>query len=385
LTPLRKINTSVLRNKSNNQSEPKMNTVFSHIVQKRLPDKYENIATEALAFILHSNESARTGLMKFLRGIAKLPSLQFRTQQTDDNTRPDMCGFDGTTVRVFIENKFWAGLTENQPVNYLKRLAEYDQPSVLLMVVPAARQVTMWRELRRCIEDAKVSVTSSWDDTVGGVQLVATGIGPILALTSWEVLLSALKTELTDEPQAKSDLLQLSALCDAVKDQRIPSFFLQLNKIREGAVEKAITAGVLGTKVPDKNPKKGQLLPQSSWKRFGRYVFFPQSGAGPWLGTEFTLWKDQGSTPLWLVFTHGGSVFANGEWQRDPEIRVLLEPWASDKGVPAVWRKNDDGDDEFAVGIELATGEEEEAVIASVVNQLKEIAAVLSDIGRKRK
>ena len=101
-----------------------MNTVFSHIVQKCLPEYFENIATEALAFILHSDESARSGIMKFLRGIAPglPPSLHFHTQQTDDKTRPDMCGFDGTTVRVFIENKFWAGLTENQPVHYPIRL-----------------------------------------------------------------------------------------------------------------------------------------------------------------------------------------------------------------------------------------------------------------------
>ncbi len=97
-----------------------MNTVFSYIVQKRFSQEYENIATEALAFILQSGESARAGLMKLLCGIAPgLPSLNFRTQQTDSNARPDMWGFDGIVPRVFIENKFWAGLTENQPVTYL--------------------------------------------------------------------------------------------------------------------------------------------------------------------------------------------------------------------------------------------------------------------------
>jgi hypothetical protein len=36
-----------------------MNTLFSHIVQKRLSQEYENIATEGLDFVLHSSESAR--------------------------------------------------------------------------------------------------------------------------------------------------------------------------------------------------------------------------------------------------------------------------------------------------------------------------------------
>lgn len=198
-----------------------MNTVFSHIVQKRLSPEYENIATEALAFILHSNESARSGLMKFLRGIASdLPSLQFRTQQTDGSARPDqtdgsarpdMCGFEGTKVRVFIENKFWAGLTVKQPVEYLERLAKCTQPSLLLVVVPTARQETMWRELCRRIEEAKVS-TPRGEAAVGGVRSAAIGRGRILALTSWKTLLDAIETELTDEPQAKNDLLQLRGL-----------------------------------------------------------------------------------------------------------------------------------------------------------------------------
>ncbi len=63
--------------------------------------------------------------------------------------RPDMWGMDGSEPRVFIENKFWAGFTDNQPVEYLKLLAKYSQPSVLLVVVPEARQETIWRELKQ--------------------------------------------------------------------------------------------------------------------------------------------------------------------------------------------------------------------------------------------
>jgi len=71
----------------------------------------------------------------------------------------------------------------------------------------------------------------------------------------------------------------------------------------------------------------------------------------------------------------GWLIFSGSEWGRAPEVRPFLEPWASRNGVPAVSR-----DDEFAVGIHLATGQEREAVIAHVSNQLKEIAQVLSGI-----
>lgn len=43
-----------------------METVFSHIIQKRFSQVNEDVATDALAFILRSNESALTGMMKLL-------------------------------------------------------------------------------------------------------------------------------------------------------------------------------------------------------------------------------------------------------------------------------------------------------------------------------
>lgn len=94
-----------------------MQTVFSHIVQMRLSQEYENIATEALAFILDSSDQARTGFLKFLREIEpSLPGLNFRTQLSEGDARPDLWGVEDGKPRVFVENKFWAGLTTNQPV-----------------------------------------------------------------------------------------------------------------------------------------------------------------------------------------------------------------------------------------------------------------------------
>src|ERR1017187_4981527 len=123
-----------------------MSTVFSHIVLRRLSKEYENVATEALAFILDVSEGARTGVMKLLKVIApELPSLRFETQQSfdteqaDASARPDIWGLDEATLRVLIENKFGAGLTVNQPVEYLRKLATCPSPAVLLMVVPEAR------------------------------------------------------------------------------------------------------------------------------------------------------------------------------------------------------------------------------------------------------
>src|ERR1035441_9513543 len=192
-------------NWASEEHDMKTNTVFSYIVQRRYSHDYENIATDALAFILESSEPARSGLMKLLRGIVPdLPSLRFRTQHGEDNARPDMEGHADNMRRAFIENKFWAGLTENQPVHYLELLAANTEPSVLLVVVPAARQETVWRELLRRLEYDK-----SLHASKGDIRTITTGLGPILALTSWGKLLSAIDAGLADYPAARNDVVQL--------------------------------------------------------------------------------------------------------------------------------------------------------------------------------
>jgi len=353
-----------------------MNTVFSHIVQTRLSHQNEDVATEALAFIVRSSEAARKGLMRILHGIVPdLPSLHFRTQQTEEGIRPDMWGFDQNIPRVFIENKFWAGLTENQPVAYLRQLSKYPPPGVLLLVVPAARQETVWRELRRRLDDAKVSVIDQ-ESSASNLRVVATDIGPFLAITSWAHLLFAIEAELADEPQVMNDLIQLRSLCDAadshalaplspaeLTNQRLPAFVLQLNSIVQGAVDLGVTEGILSI---------DGLRPMSSWERTGRYGSFPTaSGVGAWIGTDFRLWRQLGRTPLWVTFSLG-------DWGRAFEVCALLEPWIARTGVTSVMEN-----ESFSVGVDLPTGEEMDHVVRSVVDRLRDIAVELAGLEPK--
>ena len=53
-----------------------MSTVFSHIIQKCFSQVNEDVATDALTYILESSESVRNGMMKLLCGIVpELPEL----------------------------------------------------------------------------------------------------------------------------------------------------------------------------------------------------------------------------------------------------------------------------------------------------------------------
>ena len=59
---------------------------------------------------------------------------------------------------MLIEAKFRAGLTDNQPMAYLKRLPA-NTPSALLFVAPAARLTTLWNELRRIAAKSPSGIT----------------------------------------------------------------------------------------------------------------------------------------------------------------------------------------------------------------------------------
>jgi len=351
-----------------------MSTVFSHIIEKRLSAEKENVATEALAYILESSEAARRGMMKLLHGISsELPPLRFKTQQAEGAARPDMAAFADTDTepRVFVENKFWAGLTDNQPVEYLKRLAARREPTVLLVVVPAKRMETLWRELKQRLHNAGISAqgpetSSSTADTYS----FATQLGPILAVSSWKKVLETLDRETEEDRRARNDLDQLCALCDAadkeafaplsreeLSDQRTPAFILQLSAIVQAAVELAVTEIALN---------KGRLNPQANWERIGRYAWMPgKEGAGAWFGIHFGLWREHGETPVWLLFS-------DTDWGRKHEVRGLIEPWAEKNNILTATHGA-----VFAIALRIPVGEEKDAVIRSLVDQLKAIAGAL--------
>ena len=81
----------------------------------------EDAATEALCFILSRSDSARDEFAKFVGGNGQpLPIARFRTQELVNGAYPDMACFDDDRNHMaFVESKFWASLTPNQPVDLL--------------------------------------------------------------------------------------------------------------------------------------------------------------------------------------------------------------------------------------------------------------------------
>lgn len=137
-----------------------METLFSHL-SNRFVVQRENLVTEGLAYILQRSGVAGSALIELLwEGQSDAPSkLRFRTQAVSaDGAIPDLIGVDSQGRTVLLgEAKFWAGLTQAQPVKYIQRL-EGEGGGVLAIIAPQQRLHLLWHELRARCEAASIEV-----------------------------------------------------------------------------------------------------------------------------------------------------------------------------------------------------------------------------------
>ena len=178
----------------------------------------ETVATEALGHILSGSEAARYALRDVLQSVGTDvgPIARVRTEATGrEGERPDLVCFDrGGGERLLIEAKFWAGLTDHQPVTYLRRLPDHQQ-SALLVVAPFLRFETLWPELTRRVFQAE-DIELVLGDLEREVRWAVAGDERRLMLTSWRRLLDSLAsaTEAAGDMQTANDVRQLQGLAD---------------------------------------------------------------------------------------------------------------------------------------------------------------------------
>ena len=162
---------------------------------------------EALGYIFAKSEGARAALREAGAEVGATQRVETRATG-EGGERPDLVGLDGRgTERLIIKAKFWAGLTENQPVAYLERLAE--EPSALVFVGPESRRVSLWAELRERVEGA---AGLEWRDETRtpGLPSADVGGGRWLLFMSWSMLLGrmASRVSVAIEADAALDIRQ---------------------------------------------------------------------------------------------------------------------------------------------------------------------------------
>lgn len=341
--------------------------VLSHIVRTRFSGELEDVATEALAYVLSSSQGARVGMMKLLRGVqVDLTDLVFVTQRGSEGGRPDLCGMNGERVYVYSEHKFWAGLTDQQPVQYLRTIASSARhDGVLLFVGPEARVASLWGELIHRCRGAGVVVHES-TPAAGVVRSVRTDIGPHLVLTTWHRLLSVLRLEVAGDSEVLADIDQLQALCasvdrfgwqpfqgEALSDQATPAMLIQIRDVVDAVASIGVERDSLSV---------DGLKAVRTMDLLGRYVLLQRARAGAFIGLHLPHWRAHGATPMWL--TCSGT-----SWSRGAEYGPKVQSWALATDTPFVG----EGPNGFGVGLRLQTGVDIEQVAQSVLAQLIDI------------
>jgi hypothetical protein len=202
-------------------------TVLAHLAST-FKAKPEVVATSALWYILWRSAAVWQSLLALVgeAGVPLPDDLDLREQAAvKDLGRPDLAATasDGTAP-LLIELKFGAGLTANQPANYLRQLPE-GQPGALLFVVPKERVAQVWDELAASCAGAGLAL-SAVRGLSDGAKAGATNPHHRLVLVSWEDLLHRLQKEAerASEPGVVSDLVQIRGLYAMVSEDTLTPF-----------------------------------------------------------------------------------------------------------------------------------------------------------------
>ena len=120
-------------------------SLLTHIASKFISE-YENVANSSVAYLLNEYPAAQVAL-KNNTDVDKVPTHYITELSTTVNGRPDVTGLDIDDRKVIIiEGKFWANLTQNQPNNYLKELADGGK---LLFLAPDKRLSSLKVDIRK--------------------------------------------------------------------------------------------------------------------------------------------------------------------------------------------------------------------------------------------
>ena len=351
-------------------------TLLAHIALE-LSVHPENIAVESLGYIMSSSAPTIRALESVLSagGAEVGPISEIRTQASgEDGARPDLAGFDEEGAeRVLIEAKFWAGLTDRQPISYLNRLST-DKPTALLFVAPAGRLETLWAELRRRVAESQEVELGDGSD-IENLRSVTVGGKRVLMLTSWRTLLDSMASQasIVGDSRTETDIRQLLGLTQRMDEDAFlpirsdelgpetPRRMLGLPNIVEAATARGREGGWIDTSsLTSAGTSEGWIR----YMRLGRVRGAERAGAS--FGYNFKSWAKHRDTPMHL------RLYEWDDTMRLQEVRRRLKPLLQEDPPGVIYEPN------YAlVPIHLPTGVEETAVVESVVTRLKHVASLI--------
>ena len=332
----------------------------------------ERGATQALAYILNQQPGIVQAFVNLLgtAGIRFQPNPRVESERGDDSEhihgRPDMKIYDAENVaqdgkpRVLVENKFWSGLTDEQPVGYFEMLRE-DVSSGLLFIMPADRVKQMWEVLKTQCKEARLPPGQGSPEGAP-VKWVPVGTKTML-ITDWQNVLYTLEGA-ADGPEIRNDIQQFRRLVEALENldafralrsedvtnaagaQRIINYVRLIDSICSGLD----AAGIAD---------RGHAASSYEYPSFSRSLM-RDSGDGQQVVVSvallFRVWRRSGGiTPLWLQVNQNSC-------RNFDELERLFEDVDVSKS----------GNYKY-IPIRLKLGVERERVVEDAVEQIRKI------------
>lgn len=343
------------------------NDLLAEIVKRYAPTQWENVSTEALAYLLR-RPGGEQGLADLLGqlGFAMPPGLHWETQAHDaeDPGIPDLIGTDmDYRPAVIIEVKFWAGLTSNQPTTYLDRQdrafqADPAGSGTVAFIVPDRRVESITTELEH---RARATV-----DRAVGLPVLSIDGRRRLAVLSWGRVLASLERHLREGEDADGlgALAQLAGMCDrADRDVMMP---LALEELGSDRGRRLLEFHELVDKVAQRVVTEGiaeKAGPQAvkSRETYGWRLGLP-SGASFRLRVDLKRWSVWGETPVWLRFHRPA-----------PEVRTALRRMEGTGDVVAVRASGS----RTYVGLHVPTAATAGEIVDALVDSIRHIATLM--------
>ncbi|KQQ36721.1 hypothetical protein ASG19_09995 [Rhizobium sp. Leaf306] len=344
-----------------------METLFAHLATRFAPSP-ENIAIEALGFILQRSRAARSAFTGIASaGGLDLPDdLSFATQAVaEDDGRPDIEGYSTDFQRrVIAETKFHAGLTINQPLTYAARLLP-DAPSALLFIIPAARMSSLWSELTRRLKAGEYAVSARLE-VQPELWSAVFGNGHHFLLVSWRAVLSAIVREMETarETERLEDVRQLQGLCERMDSQAFlplrseeltgtdaPRRYLQFCDLVNDVGEELVASGLCD--------RKG-LQAGGGHGYFGRYL--RSHGVVFYLGFDCAAWLAHKHSPIWLRFDQYSS----------PEVLAIINRRAT---TETRWPTVVESPRRIMIPLAVAPGSEKPEIVSDIAVQVGKVLA----------
>ncbi|MDE2835239.1 MAG: hypothetical protein OXM02_12080 [Bacteroidota bacterium] len=339
-------------------------TLLAHLVPRIA--SAEPAATRALAYILNKSKEATIAFLRPLQdvGINEFePGLILAEEQQDGNF-PDLTIRDTTgKVRLFVENKFWAGLQASQPEAYLKALPNRCSGAVLF-IVPKGRVEPLWGELK-----ARCGSRSAGEEVRSGGMIRLAVNDHWLAISSWHAMLTRLVDATSHDPDTAQDIAQLKGLTESMSvnafqpfteseltDVNVPRRILSYVELYDDIVARLRNDGVASTK---------GLRTAARGSRAGRYLKL-HSRFTVWLGVNYSAWKNWGRSPMWLTW-----------WMKNcPSCIAQLPP----KRLASHFEGAKGNDSSLYIPIPLAVGADRSRVIEHAADQVRGIGRKLLEL-----